>query len=62
MVNAYKFHIYTGESLAVKGSMMAQVHYGDKEVKLFHLVLTDDGPSLLGRAWFQHLKMDPKNQ
>ena len=34
---------YTGESLAVKGSIMAQVRYGDKEAKLSLLVLTDDG-------------------
>ena len=50
-------YMYTGESLAVKGSMMAHIHYGDKEVKLSSLVLTDDGPSLLGRDWLQHLKL-----
>ena len=37
---------------------MSQVHYGYKEVKLSLLVLTDDGPSLLGRDWMQHLKLD----
>ena len=39
------------------GSIMAQVCYGDEEVKLSHLVLTDDGRSLLGRNWLQHLKL-----
>ena len=33
---------------AVKGSMMAQVCYGDKEAKSSPLVLTDDGQSKLG--------------
>ena len=37
---------------------MAQVCYGDKEVKLSLLVLTDDGPSLLGHDWLQQLKLD----
>ena len=32
--------------------------YGDKEEKLFVLVLTDDSPSLLSRDWLQHLKLD----
>ena len=36
------------EPLIVKGSMMAQVRYGDKDAELSLLVLTDDGPSLLG--------------
>ena len=41
---------------------MAQVDYGDKGVKLHLsvLVLTDDGPSMLGRDWLQHLKLDWK--
>ena len=38
--------------------MMAQFCYGDKEAKLSLLVLTDDGPSLLGQDWLQHLKLD----
>ena len=37
---------------------MAQVRYGENEVKLYLLELTDDGLSLLGRDWLQHLKLD----
>ena len=58
MPTTVKLHTYTGEPLAVKGSMMAKVCYGDKEVKLYLLVLTDDGPSPLGRDWLQHLMLD----
>ena len=58
MPTTVKLCTYTGEPLAVKGSMMVQVHNGNIEVKLSILVLTDDGPSLLGRDWLQHLKLD----
>ena len=34
MNTTVKLRTYTGEALAVKGNMMAQVHDGDKEVKL----------------------------
>ena len=44
--------------LEVKGSMMAQVCYGDEEANLSLLVVKDGGPSLLGRDWLQHLKLD----
>ena len=45
--SSVKLHTYTGEPSAVKGSMMAQVCYGNKEVKLSLSVLMNDGPSLL---------------
>ena len=48
----------TGEPLVVKGGMIAQVHYGDREAKLSLLLWTDDGPSLLGQDWLQHLRLD----
>ena len=57
MPTTFKLCTYTGEPLAVKGSMMAQVHYEDKELNLSILVLTNDGPSLLGPEWLQHLKL-----
>ena len=58
MPTTVKLRTYTGEPLAVKGSMIAQVCYKDKEAKLSHFLLTDDGPSLFGRDWLQHLKLD----
>ena len=60
MPTTVKLHTYTGKPLTVKGSMMAQVHCGDKELKLSLLMLMGDSPSLLGRDWLQHLKLDWK--
>ena len=58
MCTTVKLRTYTREPLTVEGSMMAQVRYGDKEVKFSHLVLMGDGPSLLGHDWLQHLMLE----
>ena len=57
MPTTVKLRTFTGEPLTVKESMMAQVRYGDKEVKLSPLLLTNDGPSLLGWDWQQINKL-----
>ena len=58
MPTTVKLRTYTVEPLAVKESVMAHVHYGDKEVKLSLLLLTDYSLSLLDQDWLLHLKLD----
>ena len=50
MPTIVKLYKYSGEPLAIKGSMMAHVCYRVKEAKLSILGVKDHGPSLLGRA------------
>ena len=49
---------YTGEALAVQGSMRVRVRRNQQDTKLMLLVVKNDGPNLLGRDWLQHLRLD----
>ena len=49
---------YAGEPIAVEGSINVDVKYLDQYASLPLLVVTGDGPSLLGRDWLKHFKLD----
>ena len=50
---------YTGESLPVLGSVKVQAKHGSKEAgELPLLIVSGEGPSLLGRNWLQNLHLD----
>ena len=55
-----KLKTYTGEALRVLGSIEVKVCHGGQEAKLPLLVIQGKGPSLLGRNWLAHFRLDWK--
>ena len=53
-----KLTTYSGESLGVCGSTDVSVIYKQQSKKLSLQVLSNEGPSLLGRDWLKHLVLD----
>ena len=53
-----KLKTYTGEPLAVHGSMLAWVQHGKSRAQLSLLVVKGEGPSLIGRDWLGKLRLD----
>ena len=49
---------YTGEAIELVGEVEVTVQYKGQEKRLNLLVVTGEGPSLLGRDWFTHIKLD----
>ena len=49
---------YTGEPLDVMGSMEVEVKYKSQEARMPLLLVTGEGPSLLGRDWLQQIQLD----
>ena len=49
---------YTGERIDVEGTISVNVAYEKQKARLNLLVVTGEGPSLLGRDWLQHLKLN----
>ena len=49
---------YTGEKLEVKGNIQVQVQYQGQRKTLPLLIVAGAGPTLLGRNWLQHIKLD----
>ena len=49
---------YSGESIPVLGSVNVTVKYSNQEASLPLIVVKGDGPSLLGRNWLSHLKLN----
>ena len=56
-----KLRTYTGETLKVLGSREVDVSYGHQRARLPLVVVSGDGPCLLGRDWLQHLQLDWPN-
>ena len=54
-------HTYTGEILKVLGSREVEVSYGQHRAHLQLMVVSGDGPCLLGRDSLQHLQLDWPN-
>ena len=50
--------IYTGEAIEILGEVEVTVQYKSQEKSLNLLVVTEEGPSLLGRDWLTHIKLD----
>ena len=53
-----KLCTYTEEDIAVKGAVNMKVKYGGQEANLTLTIVDGDGPTLLGRDWLQHLRLD----
>ena len=49
---------YTGEALNVAGAIDVTVRYGNQQAELGLVVVTGDGPSLLGRDWLRAIRLD----
>ena len=53
-----KLRTYTGEELVLEGQLMVEVVYGDQRKELPLLVVVGRGPSLMGRDWLRHIRLD----
>ena len=53
-----KLHTYTGEKLDVFGAIDVDMAYKNKSVRLNLVIVSVDGPSLMGRDWLQHDRLD----
>jgi hypothetical protein len=51
---------YTEETMPVLGELSVTVQYGNQTKLLLLVVVTGDGPSLLGRNWLKCLRLDWK--
>ena len=49
---------YTGQPIHVAGQLDISVTYNGQQKQLTLLVIKGKGPSLIGRDWLQHLKLD----
>ena len=51
---------YTDERMTVLGQFQVQVTHGQQRKQLCLIVVSGDGPSLLGRDWLRHIRLDWK--
>lgn len=49
---------YTEERMTVLGEMQVEVQYGQQREHLDLIVVAGEGPSLLGRNWLRHIRLD----
>jgi len=49
---------YTGEQLEVAGQILVEVKYGRQVQQLPLYVVKGNGPSLMGRNWLHHIKLN----
>ena len=52
---------YTDERISVLGELHIHVQYGSQKARLVLLVVDGNGPSLLGRNWLRHVRLDWKS-
>ena len=53
-----KLRTYTGEKIAVKGALDVEVKHRNQEAQLTLTVVEGNGPTILGRDWLRHLRLD----
>ncbi len=53
-----KLKTYTGSVIVVKGILEVKVNYKDQNCNLSLVVVKGSGPSLLGRDWLKHIRLD----
>ena len=53
-----ELYTYSGESISVLGTIDVLVRYGGQESSLPLLVVSGDGPILLGRNWLEKIKLN----
>ena len=51
---------HTGENMDVRGEIEFDVRYGDQRKSLPLVIVAGNGPTLLGRNWLQHIRLDWK--
>ena len=51
-------HTYSAEALQVCGELPTKVAYGNQVKELSLLIIQGNGPTLLGRDWLAHLRLD----
>ena len=51
---------YSGEKISVQGEAMCNVEYEGKQYSLPIVVISGNGPTLLGRSWLQHISLNWK--
>ena len=49
---------YSGEQLAIKGTLKVDFEYKDQKAHLQLVVATGQGPNLLGRDWLSRIRLD----
>ena len=49
---------YTGEVIKVLGAIEVEVTHNEQKKRMNLLVVAGDGPSLLGRDWLSHIRLD----
>ena len=49
---------YTGQQMRVLGEMEVKVEYKDQEKSLCIIIVSGNGPSLLGRNWLKYIRLD----
>jgi hypothetical protein len=55
-----KLTMYSGAQLQVEGEITVQVKHNNQVINLPLIVVSDDGPTLLGRNWLKQLTLDWK--
>ena len=53
-----KLRTYTGEQITVMGAIEVPVKYGDQAADLQLVIVEGEGPTLTGRDWLRHLRLD----
>ena len=53
-----RLHAYTGDPVQVCGELHVQLKYQGQNVTVPLLVVEGSGPSLFGRDWLSHIKLD----
>ena len=53
-----KIRTYTGEPMPVMGRLRVCAKYGEQTKDLDLIVVTGNGPTLLGRSWLEQLRLD----
>ena len=53
-----RMQTYTGQRMTVQGYLEVEVRYGEQKKNLHLFVVTGTGPSLLGRSWLTHIRLD----
>ena len=58
--SATTLRTYTGEAMRVIGKLQVIVTYGSQTKTLTLYIVPGNGPTLLGREWLQHIRLDWK--
>ena len=57
-INLPTLTMYSGHMIQPAGGVTVDMHHQEQSYTLPCLVVTSNGPSLLGRDWLEHMKLD----